>query len=114
MDFLYYSTWLFAEQLRLFNKLALEGCRWWNWSPCGRRAVRPAGPHVRVRSSSQLLREAPRGRGADRSPRLLPRPSRGGPAMLGGTGGPDCRGEDHSGPGLDPGRHPLGCPPQVA
>ncbi len=32
MAFLYFSTWLFTEQLRLFHELALEGCRWWNWS----------------------------------------------------------------------------------
>ena len=30
MALLYYSTWLFAEQLRLFNELVLEGCRWWD------------------------------------------------------------------------------------
>ncbi len=41
MDFLYYSTWLFAEQLRLFNNLALEGCRWWNWSRWGARPFDP-------------------------------------------------------------------------
>jgi hypothetical protein len=32
MAFLYISTWLFTEQLRLFHELALEGCRWWYWS----------------------------------------------------------------------------------
>ena len=35
MAFLYYSPWLFTEQVRLFHELALQGCRWWNWSPGG-------------------------------------------------------------------------------
>lgn len=35
MAYLYYSTWLLAEQLRLFSDLALECCRWWNWLPLG-------------------------------------------------------------------------------
>ena len=41
MAFLYYSTWLFAEQLRFLHELALEGSRWWDWSPGG---AGPSGP----------------------------------------------------------------------
>jgi hypothetical protein len=44
MDILYYSTWLLAEQLRLFGELALEGCRWWNWSPGGAGPSDPPAP----------------------------------------------------------------------
>jgi hypothetical protein len=51
MAFLYFSTWLFNEQLRLFHEVAIEGCRWWKWSlggagPLDRpaRACRPAPP----------------------------------------------------------------------
>ncbi len=44
MALLYYSTWLFAEQLRLFNELVLEGCRWWDWSPGGEGLLAPGVP----------------------------------------------------------------------
>jgi len=44
MAYLYYSTWLLAEQLRLFSDLALEGCRWWNWPPGGSGSSAPQAP----------------------------------------------------------------------
>ncbi len=44
MAFLYYSTWLFTEQLRFFHELALEGWRWWDWSPGGARPSSPPAP----------------------------------------------------------------------
>ncbi len=44
MAYLYYSTWLLAEQLRLFSDLALEGCRWWNWPPEGSGSSAPQAP----------------------------------------------------------------------
>ncbi len=47
MDFLYYSTWLFAEQVRLLSELALEGCPWWSWSPGGSGPSGPAVPACR-------------------------------------------------------------------
>jgi|GEM_PF-1404374 len=44
MAYLYYSTWLLGEQLRLFSDLALEGCRWWNWPPGGSGSSAPQAP----------------------------------------------------------------------
>ncbi len=51
MAYFYYSTWLLAEQLRLFNDLALGSCRWWHWPLVGwgssalqARACEPASP----------------------------------------------------------------------
>jgi len=32
MAFLFYPTWLLSEQLRLWNELILQGCRWWSRS----------------------------------------------------------------------------------
>lgn len=44
MTYFYYSTWLLAEQMRLFSDLILEGCRWWNWPPGGSGASAPRAP----------------------------------------------------------------------
>jgi hypothetical protein len=55
MAFLFYSTWLLSEQLRLWNELILQGCRWWSRSdqdpaelpseiPDGGPAPPPDGP----------------------------------------------------------------------
>ena len=44
MACLCYSTWLLAEQLRLFSHLAMEGCRWWIWTPGGTESSAPQAP----------------------------------------------------------------------
>jgi len=44
MAYLYYSTWLLTEQLRLLSDLALEACRWWNWPLGGSGSSAPLAP----------------------------------------------------------------------
>ena len=44
MIYLYYSTWLFTEQLRIASDLAREACQWWNWLPKGSVCSATQGP----------------------------------------------------------------------
>ena len=63
MSYLYYSIWMLAEHLRLWNEVSLLGCLW--WSPWDRGAARRPSEDSAGGSNSPLHERGP---AMDRTP----------------------------------------------